>query len=473
MQQKQISPLPDEQIEDGLPTPQRYYAALAIWLAVAMSVLDGAIVNIALPTIATELHASPAVSIWVINTYQLAITVLLLPLAALGDRIGYSRVYLPALLLFVAGSLACAMSGTLASLIVARMFQGIGAAGIMSINAALVRAIYPARTLGRGMSYNAVVLSVSVAVGPTLASFILSVAKWPWLFAINVPLGLAALLIGLRCLPHAKGHGREPDYPAAMLSAGMLGLVIFGGESFARTLSGSALVLLLCGIGLGILLVRREWRKPAPLFPLDLLRIPVFRLSIMTSTLSFAAQMMALVTMPFLLQGMLGRSIVESGLLLTPWPLAIGCMAPFVGRLADRYPAGILGGIGLALFSIGLFSLSFIDPQSPTLAIVWRMALCGVGFGMFQSPNNRAMISAAPWDRSGAAGGMLATARLLGQTVGAVAVASGFHWFGLEVSPLLLRFAAAAAAIGIVISLLRTRVPSPYGGKPVSSIMDV
>jgi len=444
---------------DGLPVPRRYFAATAIWLAIGMSVLDSAIANIALPTIAAQLHASPAVAIWVINAYQLAITMLLLPLAALGDRIGHSRVYLAALVLFIAGSLACALAGSLPALIAARMFQGIGAAGIMSMNAALVRATYPLKILGRGMGYNAVVLSISAAMGPTLASLVLSVANWPWLFALNVPVGLAALAVGSRCLPKTGGHGRPPDYLAALMSASMLGCIVFGAETFARELSSAGLLMLLAGIIIGILLVRREWRKPAPLLPLDLLRIPIFALSILTSITSFAAQMLAFVTMPFLLQSVLGYSVVASGLLMTPWPLATAFVGPISGRLADRYPASILGGIGLAIFAAGLFALSAMGAHPSAPDIIWRMALCGAGFGLFQSPNNRAMVTASPRERSGAAGGMLATARLLGQTIGAVAVASGFHWLGLGSSFMLLACAGTAAALAACISLLRLRLP--------------
>jgi DHA2 family multidrug resistance protein-like MFS transporter len=239
----------------------------------------------------------------------------------------------------------------------------------------------------------------------------------------------------------------------------MLGLIIFGIETTAREGITHGPAMLVTGLVLGVILMRREWRKPAPLFPLDLLRIPIFSLSILTSITSFAAQMLAFVTMPFLLQSVLHRSVVESGLLMTPWPLAVGCTAPLAGRLADRYSAAILGGIGLAVFSAGLFALSTLGPHPSSFDIVWRMALCGAGFGLFQSPNNRAMVTASPRDRSGAAGGMLATARLLGQTTGAVAVAAGFHWLGLGSSPILLTCAAVAAALAAGISLLRTRIP--------------
>jgi MFS transporter, DHA2 family, multidrug resistance protein len=443
---------------DGLPTPRRYWSVIAIWLAISMAVLDSVIANVALPTIAAQLNASAASSIWVINAYQLAITALLLPLAALGDRIGYRRVYLPGLGIFIVGSVACAMANSLGTLIAARMFQGIGAAGIMSMNSALVRATYPHAILGKGIGYNALVLSISAAAGPSIAALILSVASWSWLFLINIPIGLASLAIGLRALPDAPGHGGRPNYLSAALSAVSLSALIFGVETAAREEFGTGLSLLALGLITGALLVRREWTRPAPLLPLDLLRIPIFSLSIVTSITSFAAQMLALVTLPFLLQHLLGRSIAETGLLMTAWPLAVGVTAPLAGRLADRFPAGLLGGIGLAVFAMGLVALSLMDASSTRPDILWRMALCGAGFGFFQSPNNRTIVTAAPRSRSGAAGGMLATARLLGQTTGAVAVAAGFHWAGVAAGPLLLRAAAAAALIAAVISMLRLRV---------------
>ncbi len=444
---------------DGLPAPRRYLSVLTIWMAMAMSVLDSTIVNVALPTIAAEMQATAATSIWVINAYQLAITALLLPLAALGDRIGYHRVYLPGVGVFILGSIACATARNLDALIMARMFQGIGAAAILSMNAALVRATYPRDMLGRGIGYNAVVLSVSAAAGPSLAALILHVTTWPWLFLINIPFGLVALLVGVRALPRSVGHGGKPNYLSALLSATALSSLIFGIETLAREQTdGTGLLLLLVAVVSGTLLVRREWTRPAPLLPLDLLRRPIFSLSITTSVTSFVGQMAALVTLPFLLQEVLGRSVAATGLLMTAWPLAVGVTAPLSGRLADRYPAGLLGGIGLSVFAVGLVMLSMLGPDPGNADILWRMALCGAGFGFFQAPNNRTIVTAAPPARSGAAGGMLATARLLGQTTGAVAVAAGFHWMGLESGPVLLRIAAVAALLAAAISMLRLRV---------------
>jgi len=447
---------------DGLPVPRRYFAAITIWLTIAMAVLDAAIANVALPTIAAELRAAPAVAIWVINGYQLAATMLLLPCAAMGDRIGHARVYLGGLVLFIVGSLLCAVAGSLDALIAARVVQGVGAAGIMSMSSALVRATYPSSMLGQAMGYNALVIALASALGPSLASAVLAVANWPWLFAINVPVGLISVAVGWRCLPHAPGHGRAPDYVAALLSAAMLGLIVYGAESFAREGRTSGLVLLMAGLACAGVLIAWERGKTAPLFPTDLLAVPILSLSLLTSMTSFAAQTLAYVTLPFMLQATLGRSVVETGLLMTPWPIAAGTCAFIAGRLADRWPAGLLGCGGLVLLAGGLFSLSRVGLHASDADLAWRMALCGAGFGTFQIPNNRTIVGAAPQQRSGAAGGMLATARLLGQTAGAVVAAAGFHRLGLGSAPVLLAGGAVAALVAAGLSLSRLRVTAGH-----------
>jgi len=458
---------------DGLPLPRRYWSMAAIWLAMAMSVLDGAIANVALPTIARELHAAPAASIWIVNAYQLAITVTLLPLAALGDKLGYRRVYIAGLAVFTVGSLGCALSHSLTALTAARVLQGLGAGGIMSINAALVRFTYPKRLLGRGIGLNALVISVSAAIGPTVASGILSVASWEWLFAVNVPIGIVAIAIGLRALPRTVGSGRKFDVVSALLNAATFGLLITGAESLARTGLASGLGLLALGVAAGAALAWRELKQETPLVPFDLLKIPIFGLSILTSIVSFGAQMMAYVGLPFYFQTVLGRSAVETGLLMTPWPLAVGLAAPIAGRLADRHRAGSLGGAGLAVFAVGLYLLSRVHPGVTNLDIAWRMAVCGLGFGFFQSPNNRAMLTAAPMHRSGAAGGALATARLLGQTAGAVTTAVFFHLAGTRGATSALATAAALAALAAVVSLSRLKLAPRPRPEPLDRVQHV
>jgi MFS transporter, DHA2 family, multidrug resistance protein len=448
---------------DGLPKPQRNWAILTIALGLVMAVMDGAIANVALPTIARDLDASPAFSIWIVNGYQLAITISLLPLASLGEIIGYRRVYLAGLALFTLASLFCALSHTLLLLTVARIVQGFGAAGIMSVNAALVRFTYPRALLGRGIGINALVVAISAAVGPTVAAAILAVGTWPWLFAVNIPIGIAALALGWRYLPHAPRGSHAFDWQSAVLSAITFGVGIAAIDSVGH---GEALFLCLTEFGIaavaGVLLVFRQTHMVSPLLPVDLLRIPIFALSIGTSIASFCGQMLAFVAIPFYLASRFGYSAVQIGLLITPWPIAVAFAAPLAGRLLERYPAGLLGGIGLVLFAAGLGTLALL-PADPSLAdVIWRMALSGAGFGLFQTPNNRTMIAAAPRERSGGASGMLGTARLLGQTTGAALVALFLARYPTEGTRISLLTGAGFALLGAALSMLRL---SPAGAR--------
>jgi DHA2 family multidrug resistance protein-like MFS transporter len=442
--------------EFGLPVPQRSWAMLVIALGLTLAVLDSAIANVALPTIARNLHASAAGSIWVVNAYQLAITISLLPLASLGDRIGYRRVYLSGLVLFTVSSFGCALSTSLPTLAFARVIQGFGAAGIMSVNTALVRMIYPAGQLGRGVAVNAMVVAVSSAIGPTVASGVLAVASWPWLFAINVPIGIAAIVGGFKALPMNPGHESPYDYLSAVMNAFVFGLLIFAVDGLGHgERLGYVAVEAIGALVIGYFFVRRQLTQAAPLLPIDLLRIPVFALSVGTSVCSFCAQMLAFVSLPFMMQDTLGLSQVETGLLMTPWPAIIILAAPISGLLSDKVSAGWLGGIGLAALALGLLLLATLGPHPDPLQIVWRMALCGAGFGIFQSPNNRTMLAAAPRERSGGASGMLGTARLTGQTLGAALVALIFGVAPQNGPIVALYVAAGFAAVASVVSTMR------------------
>jgi MFS transporter, DHA2 family, multidrug resistance protein len=445
---------------DGLPQPARRLAILAICIGVAMAVLDGAIANIALPTIALDLHTTPAASVWVVNAYQVAVTAALLPFASLGDIYGHRRVFTGGLVVFTAASLACALSGSLPALVGARVLQGLGAAGIASVNTALLRFAVPREQLGIGMGKVTLTVAASAALGPTVAAAILSVAAWPYLFAVNVPFGITGVVIGLRYLPATPRSGNRFDWASALLNAVTFGLLFLGLDGFSeggsRLVAGAEIGLALAA---GTVLTRRQSAVAAPLLPIDLLRRPVFALSIVTSIGSYAAQTLAYVALPFLFQYAEGLSQVEVGVLMTPWPLIVVVVAPLAGRLSDRYSAGLLGGIGLAVLASGLLLLLVTPERAAHADIAWRMAVCGVGFGLFQTPNNRAILSSAPRERSGAGSGMLATARLLGQTSGAALVAL---IFGLATN--------AAGGIGMG---ARTAIGVGAGFAAVSALISV
>ena len=449
---------------NGLPMPRRLWAILAVTFGVALSVLDGTIANVALPTIAHELGVSSADSIWVVNAYQLAIVVSLLSFSTLGDVVGYRRIYIGGLVFFTLSSVGCAFAGSLEMLIAMRVIQGFGGAAVVSINTSIIRIIYPRDQLGRGMGINATVVAIASVAGPTLAAAILSMASWHWLFAINIPIGIAAVWLSMRFLPYnpVRLSDRRFDWRDAVMNALTFGLLIASVEGFSHGLDPR---IVACGVSafcvVGYLFVRSQLRKPYPLLPFDLLRIPIFSLSVFTSICSFVAQMLALVALPFFLQKELGYSDVQTGLLLTAWPAVIVVVAPVAGLLVERVHAGVLGGVGLTVMAAGLLLLALLPDHPTDGAIIWRLVVCGAGFGLFQSPNNSILIASAPAYRSGSASGMLATARLIGQTTGAALMALFFHLFPSNSTHLALYVSAALALAGALASSTRISLALP------------
>jgi DHA2 family multidrug resistance protein-like MFS transporter len=413
--------------EDGLPPARRRWAIVATALGTLLSMVDVTIANVALPTIASDLHTTASASIWVVNAYQLTMTMLIMPLASLGDIVGYARVYRIGLIVFIAGSLVCTFSHTLAALALGRAVQGCGAAAMTTTIGALNRHAYPRAMLGRAAGQGALMVALGAAAGPVVGGTILRFLPWPWLFAINIPIGTLALLLSLRFLPRVEGTRHRFDWPSAVMSAATFGLLTATIDALGH--HDRPLVVIACAVAtavLGTVFVARQLRLEVPLFGVDLFGQAVFSLSIVASVTSFIAQTVAYVALPFLFQSVQGRTAFATGLLMLPWLIAAAAMAPISGRLSDRYEPGLMGGLGMVILAVGLFTLATLPAHATTLQIVWRMALCGVGYGFFHSPNNRMILAGSPRERTGAAQGILATARLTGQTLGAALVALVF-----------------------------------------------
>jgi DHA2 family multidrug resistance protein-like MFS transporter len=446
--------------------PKQYLAVVAVLAAIMMGVLDGTVMNVALPTLSEDFHVTPSEIIWVVNAYQLVVTMMLLGFAAIGDVFGYKKVFLCGVSIFVTASAMCAMSTSFEMMVAARVLQGIGGACTMSINTALLRIIFPPNRLGRVMAANAVIVAVTAASGPALGGAILAVGHWSWIFLMNIPLGLAALFIGWKLLPHNPPSKtvRRLDGQSVVLNAVFFGLLIYTIEQIAHDGFSTQLILqAVIAVIVGVVYVRRQLQLPMPILPVDLFRIPIFALSIGCSIACFTAQMLALVSLPFYMQHSLGLSVAQTGLLLTPWPLATTLTAPIAGRLIEKVHPGILGAIGMGIFALGLFLLATVGHISAPFELGWRMAICGIGIGLFQTPNNVTITTSAPIQRSGGASGMLGTARVLGQTLGTALVAVLFHLLGNqsggEVACLWVALGLAATA-GVV-SMCRVKEHSP------------
>lgn len=442
---------------DTAPAPTRMQTLAGIAglsFGTALVVLDGGIANVALPTIARDLNTDPSAAVLVVTVYQLVLVMTLLPLSALGDRIGLRRLYQGGQLLFAVASLLAFFAHSLPFLLVVRALQALGAGAALSVTSAMLRQLYAPRHLGRGLGFNSVVVSAAAAAAPTVGGLILSFASWPWLFIAASPLALVSLALG-RFLPNPAPRPEPFDFTGALLCAATFGLIIGGVESGVH--GGSPMVsaaIALIGFALAVLLVRNQRQQPRPVLPVDLLARPVVALSALGGFLVFTASMTLLVSLPFRLEHDFGFTPEQVGAMIAPWPLTTLFVAPAAGALSDRYPAGILGGIGMAIAVTALVLLAFLPAQPDYFDIAWRMSLCGAGFGLFMSPNARLIIGSSPRERAASAGGLVSTLRLFGQTTGATLVATLLA-FGLGAGHTPALVAAGLAFIAGLCSIAR------------------
>jgi DHA2 family multidrug resistance protein-like MFS transporter len=350
----------------------------------------------------------------------MALVMALLPCAALGEILGCRRVFSAGLVVFIASSGLCAIATTLSWLVAARFTQGIGGAAIMALGIALLRQALPRSRMPAAIGWNALTVALCSAAGPTLGALILSFTSWHNLFFAHLPLGGFALLAS-RALPRVHGAGLPIDWLSMALSALGFGSVIIGVGSFSTGVSTIALLLPATAVCF-VLLVRREWPKVAPLIPLDLLRERTFRLSVTASIFCFAGQTAGLLALTFYLQQGRGESTTMAGLYMTPWPLAVAGAAMISSRLSRCVPLATMCFTGSALLAFGLAATAALPLDARAISLVSTTVICGLGFGLFQVPNNRNLFLSASPARSPAAGGMQGTARLIGQTVGALMV---------------------------------------------------
>lgn len=410
-------------LEQGFETPRRYLAAAAILIGVIMAALDGSIVNISLPSIAEALHVDSASVIWVTNGYQVASAATMLICASLGSRIGERRFYTLGMVLFTLASLGCSLSSTFGMLVAMRILQGISYAVMISVGLGLYRVIFPANTLGTILGLNALAFAVGTAIGPALGGLIISWLDWPWLFYINIPLGALATVLALISLGTDDERESGFDWGGAVTSAAALGLLVIAVDQIGRW---DPSVLILCGAASGILMtvfIIRQRRLEHPLLPLDIFHSKRYSFAVISSFSMFIAQGMALVGLPFVLQHTWHYSVLESAFIFTPWPIAVAICAPLAGRISNRLNPAQISTIGVVIFSLGLGLLAMLPAAATMGDIVWRVAVCGTGYGLFLPPNNKEMFSNVARNRTVTASGLLSTARTAGQSIGAALVA--------------------------------------------------
>jgi DHA2 family multidrug resistance protein-like MFS transporter len=393
-------------------------SVVAVLSAMAMVVLDASIVSVALPTIATSLKESSGATILVVSAYQAALLVGLLPAAHLAERVGYRRLFVAGLALFTGASVLCTFAPTLAALVAARVLQGLGGAAIMSLGIALLRFALGPDRLAAAIGWNALTVALCSAAGPVAGALILSVAPWPWLFLAKLPVSAIALAAAT-ALPKIGSARPSVDWRSMALHAASATLVVTAAQS-AIPHPYLASVLGSLAVASAALLVRRGRDRPAPLLPMDLLALRPFRVSVAASVCCFTGQSAGLIALPLYLQLSLGKGALTSAFVLTCWPVSVAVASRFANGLTARFGAPALCTAGASLFGLGLLVSAVWPVHGQVAPLALAAAVSGFGFGLFQVPNNRNMFMSAPAERSAAAGGLQGSARLAGQTLGAL-----------------------------------------------------
>jgi DHA2 family multidrug resistance protein-like MFS transporter len=404
-------------VHSGLPMPRRIGAIVSVSAGSALYTLDASVANVALPTIADALGVTQATAVLLVSAYNLVLAMTLLPLAAIGDRIGHRRIFVIGFAAYLIAAAACYFANTLPFLLAARAAQAMAAAALLSVSLSMVRAIYPATMLGRGMGLNTMMSSGGAAIAPVLGGYLIATVSWHWVFAAGAPLALAGLATAAM-LPDSELSTQPYDTAGAVLCALTFGLLIFGFQGLGEGMSVSMAVALLVGGGVAAaFFVQRERKVALPVLPVDLLASPVLALSIGAAFFAVLASTALMLYLPFRLSA-LGFGVAAIGAMIAPYAMAVIICAPASGMLSDKIAPQMLGLIGLILATLGVLSFAWLPPTSLYIDVAWRTALCGVGFSMFFSPNGRLVIASAPRSRVAGASSLLSTTRMFGQALG-------------------------------------------------------
>lgn len=399
---------------------RKWWVLLSVSMGVFLSTIDGSIVNVALPTLERAFDTDFATVQWVAVAYLLVVTSLVLGVARLSDMIGKKRIYQTGMLVFTFGSLLCGLAPSIGFLIGFRVLQGIGAVMMQALGIAIVTEAFPSSERGRALGIIGTVVSVGISLGPTLGGVLIDVVSWHAIFLVNLPIGVIGFLLVHRHVPDWRPPGgqRFDPYGAVIILVTLLALAL--GLTFApETGWGDARILaLLIGAGIGLaVFVLVELRMEQPMVDLRLFKDSLFSISLLTGLLVFVI-IAGMFVLTFYLDDVKGYTPRQYGLYLTVVPAALGLTAPVAGALSDRYGSRGISLLGLIVVLFACFSISSLKEDTTTLGYIVRVLPLGFGAGLFQSPNNSAIMGAAPRERLGVASGLLALSRTLGQTTG-------------------------------------------------------
>ncbi len=399
----------------------KWFVFAAVAAGMFLATIDGSIVNIALPTLETELHTQFAIVQWVVLGYMLVLVTLLLSIGRLADMIGKKWLYLSGMIIFTLGSMLCGTAQTVEILIAFRILQAVGAAMIMALGTAILTEVFPSSERGKVLGLGGLMISLGSISGPTLGGVILGVTTWHWIFYVNVPVGIAGILLVFRFVPLSVPPGGQKFDLAGAIALGLsllallIGLSIGQENGFADPLV-LGLLIVFAVILTGFIVI--EARAAQPMVDLQLFRNALFSVNLITGFAVFVGSAGTVLLMPFFLQNVLQLPPETAGLMLATVPLAMGVVAPISGTLSDRFGTRRLTVIGLAILVGGYALVGTLNEQAQILTYVMCFVPIGIGMGVFNSPNNSAIMGAAPRNRLGVASSLLSLTRTIGQTAG-------------------------------------------------------
>ncbi|OSP54916.1 MFS transporter [Pseudoruegeria sp. SK021] len=429
------------------------FVLIGLWAVV----LESMAVTVALPAIASDFAIPASTATWVVGMSQFIIVALLLPMAALGEAIGIRRLYVIGLLVFAVMSVACILTPSFAALVIARAFQAVGTAAVMSINFALARVLYPSKSLGTAIGIMATSVAIATTAGPALAGVLLEISGWRAVFLLMLVCSVIGGIGAAILLPPNQPSNRRYDLQDAVLVALTLVCVLYVLNGLAAGWSRGMIAAAAIGAIAGFVRLTRVSRgKVGAVFPLDLLALPVFNLSVVAAIFAFAAQSVGFIFLPFYLVLDAGLSPMDMAIVLSVWPFSTALLAPVLGWMSDRLPAGPIGAVGLFVFAAGFVLLALMPPDVGAAGVALRLAACGIGFAAFQTPNNRLVMLSAPPDRSGAASGVISLARQFGRALG-TAIAAVLLAAAPAGATTAMTVAAGLALVGATAAVLRAR----------------
>lgn len=411
------------QPENASDLQSRKYRILAVvMLGSMLGPIDASIVNVILPTITKTFGASLAAAQWVPMVYLMTIGSLVLFFGRLGDIWGYRRVFLAGLLGFVAASCLCAAAPSIHALIACRAVQGLAAGMMMAVPLAILTGTFPASERGKALGLFATSISVGLAIGPSLGGFLTAALGWRSTFLINLPIGVVAFALARRTLPDLRGRAGRMDLPGAVTAlAALASFLLFVNHAQQDGLTWVTGPLLAAAVALGVAFVRIESTVPEPMLQLSLFRSATLSFGSLAALVNFMAQYTVVFVTPFLLQRLLHEGPARVGMVMTAFPLAVLTVAPFAGALSDRIGTAAPAVTGASLCAIACGLLATLPDGAGAGQLAWRLVLFGLGTGIFQSPNNSAVMGSAPREHLGVVSSLLGTTRTVGMMLGVAA----------------------------------------------------